>query len=176
MLSPREYLEPARLFRMMLVGVMGMLAIYVEAAPLGVPVGAPPSPDLLLCIVAYWSIRRPGSIPLALVFALGLTRDLLTDVPVGAGVLSLLLVSEAFKKWRRHLARSMFLTEWLAVAAVSLAGTALVCILVALTFAQPPYLMGLLHQCLYTAMIYPFLVLILRWGLRVNWSRQEQTP
>lgn len=174
MLGFREYLEPARLMRMVVVSILGMLAIYIEAAPLGVPVGAPPSPDLLLCVVAYWSIRRPGSIPMVLVFALGLVRDLLTDIPVGAGVLSLLLISEAFKTWRRHLARSFFLTEWFWVAAASLAGTALVCLLMALTFAQPPYLMGLLDQCIYTAMIYPFLVLVLRWGLRVNWSRWQE--
>ena len=173
-LSPREYLEPARLFRVLLVAVMGVLAVYVEAAPLGVPVDAPPSPDLLLCLVAYWSIRRPGSIPMLLVFALGLFRDMVTDVPIGAGALSLILVSEGFKVWRRRLAQSMFLTEWLAVTAASLASTGLVCILIALTFAQPPYLTPLLNQSLFTAMVYPFLVLVLRWVLRVNWSRHQE--
>lgn len=174
MLAFREYFEPARLVRMMAVFVLGMLAIYIEAAPLGVPVDAPPSPDLLLCVVAYWSIRRPGSIPLMLVFLLGLTRDLVTDVPVGAGVLALVLISEGFKTWRRHLARLFFLIEWFWVAAASVAGTALVCLLMALTFAQPPYLMGLLHQSIYTSMIYPFLALVLRWGLRIDWSRQQE--
>ena len=174
MLTFREYFEPARFFRMAVVTVMGLLAIFVEAAPLGIAVGAPPSPDLLLCLVAYWSIRRPGSIPLFLVFSLGLVRDLLTDVPVGAGVLSLVLISEAFKTWRRSLARSIFLVEWIWVAAASVGGTILICVLMALTFAQPPYLIGLLHQCLYTAMVYPFLVLVLRWGLRVSWSRRQE--
>lgn len=170
----REFLEPARLMRMLAVSVLGMLAIYIEAAPLGIPVDAPPSPDLLLCVVAYWSIRRPGSIPLLLVFLLGLTRDLVTDVPVGAGVLSLVLISEGFKIWRRHLARSYFLIEWFWVAAAAVAGSALVCVLMALTFAQPPYLMGLLHQCIYTSMIYPFLALVLRWGLRIDWSHRQE--
>ena len=172
-MRPRDYLEPARLMRMALVLFLGVLAIYVEAAPLGVATGSPPSPDLLLCIVAYWSIRRPEAIPLPLVFLLGLMRDLLTDVPVGAGVLALVLISEGFKTWRRHLERTMFLTEWLAVAAASLAGSALVWLLIAITFAQPPYLTELLHQCLYTTMVYPFLVLVLRWGLRVGWNRTE---
>ena len=172
-MRPRDYLEPGRLARMALVGFLGMLAIYVEAAPLGVATGSPPSPDLLLCVVAYWSIRRPGSIPLALVFALGLVRDLLTDMPVGAGVLSLVLVSEAFKRWRGRIGRSLFMSEWIAVAAASVAGTALVWLLVAITFAQPPYPSDLLNQCIYTAMVYPLLVVVLRWGLRIGWSTRE---
>ena len=174
MLGLREYLEPARLMRMLAVCLLGILAIYIEAAPLGIPVDAPPSPDLLLCVVAYWSIRRPGSIPLPLVFALGLARDLMTDTPVGAGVLSLVLISEAFKAWRRTLARSIFLIEWVWVAASSVAGAALIFVLMALTFAQPPYLVGLLHQCIYTAMVYPLLALVLRWGLRISWSRRQE--
>ncbi len=172
-MRPRDYLEPGRVFRMALASFLGVLAIYLEAAPLGIATGAPPSPDLLLCVVAYWSIRRPGSMPMLLVFILGLMRDLLTDVPVGAGVLTLILASEGFKVWRRHLQRTMFLTEWLSVGAVALASAALMWILVVMTFAQPPYLVALLHQCLYTAMVYPILVVILRWGLRVSWSRPE---
>ncbi len=172
----RELIEPGRLIRMALVTVLGILAIYVEAAPLGLGPDVPPSPDLLLCVVAYWSARRPEAIPLVLVFVLGLGRDLLTDVPVGAGVLSLVLVSEGFKVWRRHLARSMFLTEWLALGFAAIAGTALVWVLVVLTLAQPPYLVTLLHQGLCTAMIYPALVLVMRWGLRIGWSRLEPAP
>lgn len=174
-MRPRDYLEPGRVMRMALVMFLGILAIYVEAAPLGVATGSPPSPDLLLCVIAYWSIRQPAAVPLLLIFVLGLMRDLLTDMPVGAGVLALILVSEGFKTWRRQIARSMFLTEWMAVAAASLAGTALVWLLVAITFVQPPYLTELLHQCLYTAMVYPFLVVVLRWGLRIGWTAPEVT-
>lgn len=169
----RDYFEPGRLMRIALAAFLGILAIYLEAAPLGISTGAPPSPDLLLCVVAYWSIRRPGSMPLLLVFLLGLTRDLLTDVPVGAGVLSLVLVSEGFKVWRRHLQRSFFLAEWLALGAASLASAVFILGLVTITFAQPPYLADLLHQCLYTAMVYPLLVLVLRWGFRIGWTQPE---
>jgi len=172
-MNPFENLGLGRLLRIALVLVLGILAIYIEAAPLGLGPDAPPSPDLLLCIVVYWSIRQPDAIPIPVVFALGLMRDLLTDLPVGAGVLALVLISEGFKVWRRQLARSMFLTEWVALAAAALAGTALVWLLVVVTLAQPPYLTGLLHQCLFTAMIYPVLVVMMRWVLRIGWSRVE---
>lgn len=172
-MTPAEYLEPRRLFRMVLVTILSIVAIYAETAPLGLGPNAPPSPDLLLCVMIYWSIRRPGSVPMILIFALGLMRDLLTDVPVGAGALSLVLVTEAFKTWRRYLARSNFLVEWMAAGAAALLGTAFVWLLVMLTLAQPPYVMSVLHQCLYTAMIYPVFVLVLRWGLGIGWRRVE---
>ena len=77
--------------------LLALLAIFLEATPMGLEATSRPSPDLLLCVVAYWSVRRPRSAPAVLVFSLGLVRDLLTDVPVGAGALSLMVISELLK-------------------------------------------------------------------------------
>ena len=168
-----EYLSPARWFRMALMTVLAVLAIYVEAAPLGLSAEARPSPDLLLCVIAYWAIRRPGSTPMILVFTLGLVRDLLTDVPVGAGALSLVLIAEALKHWRRSLARTTFLLEWLVIGLAALASTILHWGLVVLTLGQPPYLIELGNQCLYTAAAYPAVALVFRWLFRISWRKPE---
>ena len=168
-----EALDPARVLRMGLLTLLGIVAIFLELTPLGLSATDRPSPDLLLCVIAYWSIRRPGSAPAVLIFALGLMRDLLTDVPVGAGVLSLLLVSEVLKLRRRAFARSGFALEWVAIAIAAIASTALHWILVVLMLAQPPYLLDLFNQSIYTMMAYPLLALFLRWGLRVSWKRME---
>lgn len=168
-----EYLSAARLTRILLLLGLGLIAIYAEAAPLGLAATAHSSPDLLLCLVAYWSLRRPGSTPMLAVFALGLGRDLLTDVPVGAGVLSLVIVAEVLKAWRAPIARSMFPLEWSAVALAALASAGMQWLLVVITLAQPPYLMALIHQSLFTAAVYPLIVVVLRWGLRITWRKRE---
>ena len=163
----------ARAFRTMLMSVLGIIAIYMEAAPLGLSPQAPPSPDLLLCVLAYFAVRRPGSCPILVVFLLGLVRDLLTDVPTGAGALSLVIGLEALKIWRRHLQRASFALEWLAVGAVA-AGTAFTqWFVVLMSLAQPPYLLDLLHQCLYTTAAYGPVALVFRWLLRITWRRPE---
>lgn len=172
-MSLLEYFEPGRLFRITLVVTLGIMMVYVEASPLGIGPDAPPSPDLLLCIVVFWSVRRPEAVPMVMVFALGLVRDMLTDVPIGAGALSLVLVAEVFKANRRYFARTSFLREWMALAFAAAAGSMFVWTLVLLTFAQPPFVSDLLHQCLYTAMIYPLFIFVLRWILRIGWSRVE---
>lgn len=168
-----DFISPARWFRMVLLAGLGVLAIYIEAAPLGLAPGARPSPDLLLCVVAYWAVRRPGSSPMLLVFLLGLARDLLTDVPVGAGALSLVLVAETLKARRRLLARSAFPVEWLAVSLAAFCAAAMNWGLVLLTLAQPPYLSDIGAQVLFTAMVYPFVVIVLRWVLRITWRKAE---
>ena len=58
-----EYLSPARMARIALLMLLGLLAIYAEAAPLGIGATARPSPDLLLCLVAYWAAAPPGLDP-----------------------------------------------------------------------------------------------------------------
>jgi rod shape-determining protein MreD len=168
-----EQIDGARFARMMFMLTLGVLAIYIEMAPLGIGPGARPSPDLVLCVVAYWAIRRPGSTPALLVFVLGLMRDLITDVPVGAGALSLVLAAEALKAWRRALARSGFLREWITVFGAALATAAMQWLLVMVTLAQPPFLDQLLNQCLYTAMAYPAVALLFRWVLRISWRKPE---
>ena len=168
-----DFLSTARLARIVLLLTLGLLAIYAEAAPLGLGATALPSPDLLLCVVAYWAIRRPGSTPVLVVFALGLIRDLLTDVPVGAGALSLVILVEVLKSQRLILARSRFWLEWGVVALGAFGTATLQWMLVVLTLAQPPYLVPVGQQILYTAAIYPAIVLLLRWVFRISWRRRE---
>ncbi|MEM7743763.1 MAG: hypothetical protein AAF409_08640 [Pseudomonadota bacterium] len=168
-----DYFNLPRLLRTAALFALGMLAIYIEAAPFGLGAAALPSPDLLLCVVCFWAARRPGSTPMVLIFALGLVRDLLTDVPVGAGVLALVLVSEVVKGWRHHLARAGFALEWTAFAAVAIAASAIPWVLVILTFAQPPYLIDLGYQIAHTVLVYPLVVLILRWLLGISWRKPE---
>jgi rod shape-determining protein MreD len=168
------WLDGAGLWRTALLFAVGLLAIYLEAAPLGVSPEAPPSPDLLLCVVVYWAAHGPASAPLIAVFMLGLVRDLLTDAPIGAGALALVLAAEAVKGVRRRLARGSFFLEWLALAGAALGTAALMWLLVLLTFAQPPYIADLFHQSLYTVMIYPLLAFTFRYALRV--SRRGTEP
>lgn len=171
-MAEASFLAPARLVRTGLMLALGMLAIYVEAAPLGTGPQAPPSPDLLLCVVIYWTVRRPGSTPLGAVFLLGLVRDLLTDVPTGAGALALVLAVEAVRRMRRRLARSSFVLEWLTAAAAALATAGLIWLLTTMALAQPPYVAALFHRSLYTIMAYPMVALAFRWVLRISWRNR----
>ncbi|MEM8698966.1 MAG: rod shape-determining protein MreD, partial [Pseudomonadota bacterium] len=98
-----------RALRMLMLACLGSLAVFLEAAPVDLSATGLLSPDLLLCVVAYWALRRPSATPLLLVFGLGLGRDLLTDAPLGAGALTLVLTAEILKQYRGWLRTRPFL-------------------------------------------------------------------
>ena len=162
-----------RAVRVVLLAALGLIAIFVEAAPVDLSATALPSPDLLLCVVAFWALRRPGSTPALLVFLLGICRDLLTDAPLGAGALSLVITAEVFKEYRGWIAQRPFVVEWLAVAAAVLAGLLLQWGLVTVTLGHPPYVAQLAILALFTVLAYPGLALVLRLGLRVGWRAHD---
>lgn len=160
-----------RLFVIALLLALGMISVFIEAAPLGLAADAYPSPDLLFCVVAYWSTRRPEATALLAVFALALTRDLLTDVPVGAGALTLVLASEFLKSVAAGLSRRGFATEWLLLASLLALTLAAQWLVVLILLAQPPYLLDLGYQWLTTMALYPVLALIFHWLFRVRWRK-----
>ena len=170
-MADESFIDLGRLARTGVMLSLGLLAIYVEAAPLGIGPSAPPSPDLLLCVVVYWIVRRPDSTPLLAVFALGLVRDLVTDLPTGAGALALVLAAEVVRRSRHRLARGSFMLEWLTLSAAAFGTAAFLWLLIALTLTQPPYVIDLFHQSLYTVMAYPLIVVAFRWGLRISWRK-----
>lgn len=163
-----------RLLGMALLALMGLVAVYLEAAPLGLAADARPSPDLLFLVVAYWSVRRPGTAALPVVFGLGLMRDLLTDTPVGLGALSLVLAAEYLKAIGPALARWRFVAEWLIVGLTMAAMLLLQWLGVLLLLAHPPYLSDLGLQCLLSLALYPALALVLRWLFGI--SRRKPEP
>ncbi len=165
------WFSPPRLLRIALMLGLGLIAIFIEAAPLGLSADAYPSPDLLFCVVAYWSIRRPEAAVLVAVFALGLARDLMTDAPVGAGVLSLVFASEFLKALGHGLSRRSFATEWLLLAAVLALVIMAQWLIVLILLAHPPYLTDLAHQWLATMALYPVLALVFRWLFRIGWRK-----
>ena len=170
-----QWYSPYRLMRITLMMGLGLVAIFIEAAPLGLSADAYPSPDLLFCVVAYWSTRRPGSAVLIAIFGLGLTRDLMTDVPVGAGVLTLVIASEFLKSLSSGLSRRSFATEWLLLATVLAVVLATQWLIVVILLAHPPYLIDLAYQWLTTMLLYPVLTVVFRWFFQVGWRKTTAT-
>ena len=166
----------ARLAKVSFVALLCLIAVSIEAAPLGLSANAYPSPDIVFCVVAYWSTRRAETVPLLAVFALGLARDLVTDAPVGAGALTLALASEFLKSARSRLARRSFGFEWLLIAAVFALVLLAQWLAVLMTLAHPPYLVELVRQWFLTMMVYPPLALIFRWLFGIGWRKLEAAP
>lgn len=172
-MEPSQWFAPWRMIQITVFMAVGIAAIFVEAAPLGLTANAYPSPDLLFCVVAFWATRRPETTALLAVFALGLIRDLITDAPVGAGALTLVLAAEFLKALSQGLARRSFVTQFMLIALVAgivvLAQWAVVFALL----VPPPYLFDLIRQWIGTLAAYLVLVMVLRGLFRMRWARPK---
>jgi rod shape-determining protein MreD len=76
-------------------------------------------PAVTLAAVWFWSVFRPASMPPPLVFGIGLLLDLLGYLPLGTGVLTLLIVHGIALRWRRFLAQQGFAVIWAAFSLVA---------------------------------------------------------
>lgn len=126
---------------------------------------ATPGPELVPAVavasVFFWSLFRPASMPPPAVFLIGLLLDLLGWLPVGDGVIVLLLVHGFCMRWRRVLVRQSFLTVWLVFLGFAAAAAALIWGIAALLRFQllpagPAVFQAALTTALYPALAIPF--------------------
>lgn len=96
-----------------------VLLILLAAAPFGLPMQAALLPALTFASIWFWSLFRPASLPPPIVFLIGVLFDLLAYLPLGVGVLTLLIIHGVALRLRRVLARQRFLLIWLAFAGVA---------------------------------------------------------
>ncbi|MEO1470044.1 MAG: hypothetical protein AAFV86_13390 [Pseudomonadota bacterium] len=160
--------EMASLWRAGVVAAVALAAIVIEAAPVGVAPTALPSPDLVLAVAAVAAVRRPDCMLIPMVFAVGLTRDLVTDVPTGLGALALVLAVEVVRARAAVLARGSLWGEWLFFAAVALGVAALQYLGTLIMLAQPPYVMAVVRQWVLTVACWPLALLVMRWAAGIR--------
>lgn len=148
------------------------LLLVLAAVPVGLP-GLVPA--VALPCVFFWSVFRPTALPPLAVFGLGLLEDLLTAAPVGAGVLTLLVVGGLATRWRPFLARRSFLAVWLAYCGVAIGAAALGWVLqVVLGWRLAPTAPAL-YQVMLSAGLYPILAGLHTW-VHEAMSRAESAP
>jgi len=102
-----------------------ILLMLLTEAPFGFADQTALLPAVTLASVWFWSLYRPAAMAPLVVFAIGLLLDLLDWLPIGTGVLTLLLTHGVAVRSRRVLGRQGFAVIWLAFAAVAAGAAAL---------------------------------------------------
>lgn len=163
--------EPVRSLRWRYWGVFLVLAavsLLLRLLPLSSLPGSLPGPDLLLCLVLAWVLRRPDYMPALLIAGVFLIEDLLLMRPPGLWALIVLLGAE-FLRGRQPLMRELgFPLEWAAVAAVIGAMWLAERLVLGLLLVPLPPLADSLVQLVATLLAYPLVVLASHFALRVR--------
>ena len=140
--------------------------MLLTLAPFGVAGQAVLLPAVTLACIWFWSLFRPAAMPPPAVFAIGFLLDLLGYLPLGVGVLTLLLVHGFALRLRRFLAQQGFALSWLAFVPVAAGAAFLSWALVALLTLRLIPIGLALFQAVLTATLYPVLAIPLAWAHR----------
>jgi rod shape-determining protein MreD len=153
------------IYRAAFVGI-ALVLLFLRLLPLGSGgAGSWPGPDILLCLIFAWVMRRPDYMPAFLIAAVVLVEDLVLMRPPGLWTAVVVLAAE-FLRARVALTRELgFATEWLLVAGLMVAMLLAYRLVFAVVFLpQPPFGFALV-QVLWSILCYPAVVLASRVAL-----------
>jgi rod shape-determining protein MreD len=144
-----------------------VVLMLLAGEPLGFPNHATLLPAVAFGSVYFWSVTRPECMPPHVVFVLGLLLDLLGYLPLGVGVISLLVVHALAARWRHRLRRQRFLLTWGVFAGIAISVGWLGWALVSLLRVRLMPAGAALFQIVVTVALYPTLAVLFGWGRRV---------
>ena len=145
------------LHRLMFVAI-ALLLLFLRLLPLNGGSESLPGPDILLCLIFSWTIRRPDFLPILLVALLVLAEDLIIMRPPGLWA-ALVVVATEFIRGRTALTRELnFSVEWLLVAAAMLAMFLINRLVMAVAFLPQPGFGFAMVQVIWSVLCYPAVV------------------
>lgn len=137
---------------------LALVLVFAKLLPLGSLAGTWPGPDLLVCLIFAWLLRRPDYLPVMLICAVVLVEDFLLMRPPGLWAVVVILGTE-FLRSRVGLTRELsFAAEWALVAAVMVAMLLAYRMVFVVTFVPQPAFGFALLQTLWSILCYPFVV------------------
>lgn len=155
---------PLWMHRLIFLGVAVILT-FVRLLPLQTTAGHLPGPDILLCLIFAWMVRRPEYLSALMIGVVVLAEDMLLMRPPGLWA-ALVLMGAEFIRARSALTRELsFGVEWLLVAGVIFGVFFANRILLDLAFVDQPSFGFSLLQIIWSIVAYPAVVAVSRYGL-----------
>jgi rod shape-determining protein MreD len=145
------------IFRGVFLG-LALFLLFVRLLPLGNAPGSLPGPDLLLCLILAWVIRRPDFLPMPLILGVILIEDLILMRPPGLWTAIVVLGTE-FLRSRVALTRELnFLVEWMLISGVMLGMMLTYRLVLGVAFVPQPAFGFAVVQVLWSIALYPLVV------------------
>ena len=127
-----------------------------------------PAPDLLFCLTAAITLRRPELAPLPLVVALFLLADFVLNRPPGLWTAVVVGMVHVLRAQVIRVRELPFLSEWSIFALVLAGGVLVERVILFATFTPVQPLPPVLLFAAMTALVYPPVVLFTNLGLRLR--------
>ena len=139
--------------------LLALVLLFLKLLPLGSLAGDWPGPDILLCLIFAWAVRRPDYLPVLLIGAVVLLEDLILMRPPGLWT-ALVIIATEFIRSRVALTRELsFPAEWLLVAGLMFGLLLANRLAFAIAFVPQPGFGFSLLQTLWSILCYPLVVI-----------------
>lgn len=144
-------------YRLLFLG-LALLLLFLKLLPLGSAAGAFPGPDLLICLMFAWIMRRPDFLSVWLIAGVVLVEDLILLRPPGLWTALVILATE-FLRSRIALTRELnFAVEWLLASGLMIAMLLTWRLAFSLTLIPLPPFGFAVVQVLWSILAYPVVV------------------
>ncbi|MEE9454773.1 MAG: rod shape-determining protein MreD [Paracoccaceae bacterium] len=154
----------------------GFVAIGAPMIPMGLTADSMAFPDVLYGLIVAWVIRRPATAPMLLVVFLGVLADAMLMRPIGLWAMLLLISTEALRFVERSFRDIPFLLEWLYISGLLVLLVLLQNLLLFASFSDVPAGFTTFWHVVRTIAIYPVIVAILHWVVRVRVPKRDVRP
>lgn len=142
--------------------ILALFVLFVRLLPLGTAAGSLPGPDLLLCVMLAWVMRRPDYLPVLLITAILFLEDVVLMRPLGLWTALVVLATE-FLRSRAALTRELsFAVEWMLIAGLMVGLLLAYRLFFAIAFLPQPGFGFAMTQTLWSIMFYPLVVIASR--------------
>jgi rod shape-determining protein MreD len=144
---------------------IALILLFIRLLPSGSAAGTLPGPDLLICIIMAWIVRRPDFLPMPLILVVILAEDLILMRPPGLWTAIVIMATETLRS-RIELTRELnLLVEWAVVSGAMLGMMLVYRLVLGVTFVpQPPFGFAIV-QVLWSIALYPLVVGLSRLAL-----------
>jgi rod shape-determining protein MreD len=139
--------------------LLAAMLTFAALLPFGGEAGRLPGPDLLLCLLFAWMMRRPDFVPLWLVVVVFLTADILLQRPIGLWTALVVIAAEVLRARTVLMRELSFAMEWVVAAGLMLAMLVVYRFVFLLTMMPQVGLGSSLVQWLWSVVAYPAAVL-----------------
>jgi rod shape-determining protein MreD len=137
---------------------LALVLLFLRLLPLGSVAGGWPGPDILLCLIFAWAVRRPDYLPVLLIALVLLAEDLILMRPPGLWA-ALVVLGVEFIRNRVALTRELaFAAEWLLVAALMVGLLLAYRLVFAIVLLPQPAFGFAMVQTLWSILCYPLVV------------------
>ena len=149
------------LYRGIFLG-LALFIDFVRLLPLGSLPGSLPGPDILLCVMLAWVMRRPDYLPVMMIAAIVFLEDVLFMRPLGLWTALVVLATE-FLRSRAALTRELsFAVEWMLIAGLMIGLLLGYRLFFAIAFLPQAGFGFALTQTIWSILFYPFVVMASR--------------